>query len=99
MKKIVKKDKHKRELFYKFENVRVILKNIVCNKNLPVTTRFNACLMLHKLPVNSNGSRVNKRCLSSGRKNISSYKYKFSRLELSRYIKTGRACGFVKASW
>lgn len=98
MKKLFKKDKIKRKEFYKFENFRLILKSILKNNNFINMTRWNALLKLSLLPLNSNKNRQKKRCIITKRRNISSFKYRFSRIEFLRLIRGGGVLGVRKMS-
>lgn len=97
MKKLLKKDKKKRELVYKNENYILILKSIIKNNNFSIFIRLNALKELTRLRKNSNKSRLKDRCSVSGRNKVM-YKFKFSRLTLLSFIRNGFVYGSRKTS-
>nr|YP_009495476.1 ribosomal protein S14 [Toxarium undulatum]AWQ64123.1 ribosomal protein S14 [Toxarium undulatum] len=99
MKKLIKTDKQTREWFYKLETRRFILKHIATNKYFPKTVRWNALVYFHRLLAKGSKVRITKRCVSSYRKNIAAHKFRFSRLELARFINNGVVYGIKKAAW
>jgi len=99
MKKLIYKDKKNRVNFKKLEKKKFILKSILYNTNLPVTTRWNAVLIMTNLPKNSSKTHLVKRCILTGRNKIYTKNYKFSRLVLLRLIRSGYLSGMKKATW
>jgi len=98
MKKLVKKEKLSRVQVYKFENTKFVLKSICRNQNFSKFIRTKALLKLSDLGLNTSKIRLKNRCISSNRKNISSLKFKFSRLRLLYLIRNGFVYGIRKNS-
>lgn len=99
MKKLLEKDKCKRQMVSDFEIKRVVLKSIIRNQNLLDRTRWSANIELSGLPVNSSKCRVVNRCLLTGRKSKVNKLYNFSRLSFLRLARNGLIVGLKKASW
>ena len=83
----------------KFAKKRKKLKDIIRNKKLPLTERFEAQLKLAKLPRNSSKTRIRNRCEITGRPHGVYRKLKISRIALRELASSGKIPGMVKASW
>lgn len=99
MKKVLERDKCKRQMVSDFEIKRVVLKSIIRNQNLLDRTRWSANIELSGLPVNSSKCRVVNRCLLTGRKSKVNKLYNFSRLSFLRLARNGLIVGLKKSSW
>jgi len=99
MKKLVEKDKIKRNTVLEFETKRIILKSIIRNTNLLKKARWSANLELSDLFVNSSRSRLVNRCVLTGRKSKVRNSYHFSRLIFLRMAKNGLISGLKRSSW
>lgn len=99
MKKLLEKDKCRRQIVSNLETKRIVLKSIVRNHNLLDITRWSANLDLSDLSANSSKCRVVNRCLLTGRKSKVNKSYKFSRLSFLRLARNGLIVGLKKSSW
>jgi len=99
MKSSVRNDYKRRQLFLKYELVRLLLKSLLHNRNLPKLLRFKFQFELSALPRNSSLVRVHNRCIITGRAH-GVYKFcKLSRIQLKEYGSQGKITGLRKASW
>ena len=80
-------------------NKRKKLKQIIKNKKLELSERFNAQLKLNKLPKNSSKIRVRNRCEITGRPHGVYRKLKISRIALRQLGLQGKIPGLIKSSW
>lgn len=99
MKKLNQKDKKNRELFLKSENIRFILKNIIKNKELHSTIKWNAINKLDNLLKNSSKIKISNRCILTGRKKSIIKKFKFSRISFLKYARIGKISGIKKSTF
>lgn len=100
MKKQIQKDKRIRKLFNKQELNYVILKSIVKNENVSLTTKWNAILKLSNLSGSHNKTKFVSRCvLTNSKAKLNRVFKKFSRLSLLRLARSGAISGLRKASW
>jgi small subunit ribosomal protein S14 len=99
MKKLIERDKYRRNLVSNFEVKRIILKSIVRNNNLDRKIRWSAQLNLSDIFVDSARARVVNRCILTGRKAKVRESYKFSRLSFLRLARNGLISGLKKSSW
>ena len=83
----------------RYENKRKKLKQIIKNKKLELSERFNAQLKLNKLPKNSSKIRVRNRCEITGRPHGVYRKLKISRIALREMASSGKIPGIIKSSW
>ncbi len=99
MKKLIYKDKKKRNIVANFNYFKFILKSIIYNKNIYFTVRFNAFYKL--ILLNKNTSKVTcvNRCVITGRKAGISKKFRLSRLTLLRVFRFGQVSGIRKIVW
>ena len=86
-------------LVKKFSKKREKLKNIINNKKLPLSERFNAQLKLAKLPRNSARTRIRNRCEITGRPHGVYRKLRISRIALRELASKGKIPGMTKSSW
>ena len=100
MKNQIQKDSHIRKLFNKRELSYNILKSIIQNENLPLTTKWNAIIKLSNLSVSQNKTRFVHRCVLTNRKAKFNRIFKnFSRLSFLRLARCGSVPGLKKSSW
>jgi ribosomal protein S14 len=99
MKKLIEKDKYRRQLVSDQETKRIILKSIVRNRNLLDQVRWSANIELSDLTVNSSKSRTVNRCILTGRKSKIRKFYNFSRLSFLKLARNGLIVGLRKSSW
>ena len=78
---------------------RTRLKQICCNKSMPIEERFEAQLKLSEMPRNGAKVRLRNRCLITGRPRGYYRKVKMSRIALREFALSGQIPGMVKSSW
>ena len=83
----------------KFAKKRKKLKDIIRNRKLPLTERFEAQLKLAKIPRNSAKNRIRNRCEITGRPQGVYRKLKISRIALRELASEGKIPGMTKSSW
>jgi len=96
---MVERQKKRERLVAKYAAKRAALKEIASNMDLPMEERFKARLKLAKLPRNSSATRLNNRCLITGRPRSYYRKLKMSRIALRDLASRGEIPGMVKSSW
>jgi len=99
MKNLIQKDKKRRNLSYVYEANRFILKNIIKNKNLTTTIRWNAAIKLSILPNNSSKVKQSNRCINTGRKKGIVSMFKLSRISFLKLARSGMISGLRKFYW
>ena len=87
------------KLSKKFFKKRLILKNIIKNKKLPLDERFKAQIKLSKIPRNSARTRIRNRCEITGRPHGVYRKLRISRIALRELASKGKIPGMTKSSW
>lgn len=95
----IEKNNRRKRMAARFAAKRKALKEVIMNKSLPLSERFNAQLKLAKLPRNSAPTRIRNRCELSGRARGFYRKFKLSRIWLRALAGSGELPGVVKASW
>lgn len=95
----IEKNNRRKRMVIKFSDKRKSLKDIIKNKTLPLSERFNAQLTLAKLPRNSSKTRIRNRCELSGRARAFHRKFRLSRIWLRTLANLGELPGVIKASW
>ena len=99
MKKLVRKDKHKRELISNAEVKHFVFKNIVNNHVFQSKIRWKAALNLSKNFKNFNFQSLINRCIFTSRKKRINKLYSFSRIIFLKLARSGYINGLKKASW
>jgi len=92
-------DKVKRKIFLKYELKKLLLKNLIVNKNLPLTARIFFNLKKGKITNFSMLTKINNRCLKTGRNFNVFKKVNYSRFVLRTEANKGVIPGFNRASW
>ena len=95
----VQKNLKRIKLVKKYAKKRAMLKNIINNRKLELSERFDAQLKLNKLPKNSAKIRIRNRCEVSGRPHGVYRKLKISRIALRDMASSGKIPGMTKSSW
>ncbi|MSU91634.1 30S ribosomal protein S14 [Rhodobacteraceae bacterium 2CG4] len=96
---MIERQKKREKLVAKYAAKRAALKEIARNDDLPMEERFKARLKLAELPRNSSPTRLNNRCLVSGRPRAYYRKLRMSRIALRDLASRGEIPGMVKSSW
>jgi small subunit ribosomal protein S14 len=99
MKKSIEKDLKKREVFYKNEKQKKILKSITYNLKLNDSLRSKAARLLTAKPRNSSLVRKRNRCILTGRSRFLIGGYNLSRLMFRKIAGDGQIPGLRKSSW
>jgi small subunit ribosomal protein S14 len=95
----IEKDKRRRRMVAKHAPERAELRSIARDRDRPPDERFEATLMLAKLPRNGSRVRVRNRCALTGRARGYHRKFGMSRIALRELGSNGQIPGLVKASW
>jgi ribosomal protein S14 len=95
----ITRDANRRTKYCNNELKRQALLGVYHNLHLPVTTRQLAMQELQNLDRNSSLTRINRRCVVSGRARGILRRYKVSRLVFRRAALQGYIPGVYKASW
>ena len=99
MKNLVERDKKRRHLVLRYEETRIILKYLLSNRNLSAEVRAHAVELFGRLPKDSSKTRLNSRCIVTGRgKSVSRY-FRLSRIMLRMFASSGSLSGLQKSSW
>jgi small subunit ribosomal protein S14 len=93
------RDQKRRSLFGKHESLRIVLKSIIYNQELPEEIRFKAQLELASLPNDSSKVRIRNRCVLTGRARGNYRLFKMSRIKFRELASMGMIPGITKASW
>lgn len=78
---------------------RARLKEIIYNRETSMEDRFEAVMLLAKMPRNSSATRVRNRCELTGRPRGVYRKFKLCRIKLRDLAHAGQIPGVVKSSW
>lgn len=95
----IEKNKLRIKLSKRFNARRMVLKNIIMDKNTSFEDRLGAVMKLSELPRNGNPTRVRSRCEVSGRSRSVYKKLRVSRIALRELGNMGLIPGLVKSSW
>jgi ribosomal protein S14 len=99
MKKLLERDKKRRQDLKKVENEYFVLKSIFKNLNFFALVRWNAFLKLKDLAKNNSKVSLSNRCLFSINKKRFNKLTTFSRHVLLKLIRSGHVHGTHKSSW
>ena len=95
----IEKDKRRRRAVAKYASQRAELRSIARDRDRAPEERFEATLMLAKLPRDGSRVRVRNRCALTGRPRGYHRKFGMSRIALRELGSSGQIPGLVKASW
>jgi small subunit ribosomal protein S14 len=98
-KSAIEKNQNRRQMVKRYATRRAELKSIVRDRTRAPEERFEATLLLAKLPRNSTKVRVRNRCALTGRPRGYHRKFGMSRIALRELGSAGQIPGLVKASW
>lgn len=98
-KSAIEKNKRRRKLAEHYRKKREALRAVVRDKDAPPDERFQATVMLAKLPRNSAPNRIRNRCELTGRPRAYYRKFGLSRVALRECGLRGALPGVVKSSW
>jgi small subunit ribosomal protein S14 len=95
----VEKNQRRRRMVERYGTQRAELRAIVHDRTRAPEERFEATLLLAKLPRKSAKVRVRNRCALTGRPRGFHRKFGMSRIALRDLGSAGQIPGLVKASW
>jgi ribosomal protein S14 len=95
----ITRDAARRTKYHNNELKRQALLSVYHDLHLPVTTRHRAMEELQNIDRNSSLTRINRRCVVTGRSRGVLRRYKISRLVFRRAALQGYIPGVFKASW
>jgi small subunit ribosomal protein S14 len=98
-KSAIEKNQHRRRMVSRYAARRAALRATVHDRTRAPEERFEATLLLAKLPRNSAKVRVRNRCTLTGRPRGFHRKFGMSRIALRELGSAGQIPGLVKASW
>ena len=98
-KSAIEKNQHRRRLADRYAARRAALRATVHDRTRAPEERFEATLLLAKLPRNSAKVRVRNRCALTGRPRGFHRKFGMSRIAVRDLGSAGQIPGLVKASW
>jgi len=93
------KDQNNRYLFFIYEKWKLSLKSIIKNKQIKLNYRFYAYQILLTLENNSSITKIQNRCIITGRARSVSKHFKLSRIMIRNYFVLGQIMGLKKSSW
>jgi small subunit ribosomal protein S14 len=98
-KSAIEKNHRRRRMADRYATRRTELRAIVHDRTRAPEERFEATLMLAKLPRNSAKVRIRNRCALTGRPRGFHRKFGMSRIAVRDLGSQGQIPGLVKASW
>ncbi len=98
-KSAIEKNKRRKRLVKRYAAKRERLREVARDRSLAPEERFQAYLLLAKLPRNSAAVRVRNRCELTGRPRGFYRKFQLSRIALRELGSIGQIPGLVKSSW
>ncbi len=98
-KSMIEREKKRQRLVEQYAAKRAALKEQLKDTDLPLGDRVRLSMKLAKLPRNSSPTRLNNRCLVTGRPRAYYRKLKMSRIALRDLASNGLIPGMVKSSW
>jgi small subunit ribosomal protein S14 len=98
-KSAIEKNQHRHRMVNRYAARRAALRATVHDRTRAPEERFEATLLLAKLPRNSAKVRVRNRCALTGRPRGFHRKFGMSRIALRDLGSAGQIPGLVKASW
>jgi small subunit ribosomal protein S14 len=98
-KSAIEKNRNRRRLVERYASRRAELRAIVRDRKREPEERFEATLLLARMPRNSTRVRLRNRCSLTGRPRGYHRKFGLSRIALRELGSSGQIPGLVKASW
>ncbi len=95
----VAKNERRKKIVERYRERREELRGLVRDERLPPEQRFQAQLLLNKLPRDASPVRVRNRCAVTGRPRGYYRKFGLSRIALRDLALRGELPGVIKASW
>ena len=95
----VAKNERRKKIVERYRERRTELRSLVRDQRLPPEQRFEAQLLLNKLPRDSSPVRIRNRCVVTGSPRGYYRKFGLSRIALRDLALRGELPGVIKASW
>ena len=99
MKNLIERDKKRRNLVFRYEQKRSVLKYILSNRSLSAAIRWQAGVDLAGFPKNSSKTKLNNRCILTGRGKAVCRSFRLSRFMIRAFAHSGNISGLQKSSW
>ena len=96
---MIRRDKERRKMVAEYEIEKLRLKAIVKNKLLPEIVQKKAREELAKHPKDSSISRVNNRCVLTGRSSGVIREYGLCRMKFRHLADHGHISGMTRSTW
>jgi small subunit ribosomal protein S14 len=96
---LIERDHKRRKMYKGKKDKRAELKKIVYDKNRTVEERFEASMKLAEMPRNSSKTRIDNRCVMTGRSNGHLRRFNLSRIAMRDLALKGELPGVTKSSW
>tara|TARA_B100000683_G_scaffold61852_1_gene60235 strand:+ start:807 stop:1106 length:300 start_codon:yes stop_codon:yes gene_type:complete len=93
------KDAQKRAAFAKLEHVRNMLKALLKDRSIAQNVRFHMSVELNAFPRKSHQTKMQNRCVQTGRAKGVYRVFKCSRICVRELVSMGALPGVKKASW
>jgi len=90
------KDAQKRAIFARLEHTRIMLRALLKDRSLPQSVRFHMSMELNTLPRKSTKTKINNRCVSTGRAKGVYRLFKCSRICMRELVAMGALPGVKK---
>ena len=95
----IQRDQQLRVLFAKHEWLRLYYKCAIKNQKIAAAARAQYVRALNKMPRNSSLTRVNNRCVLTGRGRSVHRFFRLSRIKFRELASQGLLMGVCKSSW
>jgi len=96
---LINKDKYRRDLYNKYNKIRILYKFLQQNSKLTNSQRLHYSRALTFLPRNSSISRIKNRCILTGRGRSVYRDFQLTRIKLRELASFGLLMGIKKSSW
>lgn len=96
MRYLVEKDRNRRNLFFRFEWKRLVLKSLLSSPFLSIS---NWNYLWRDFPKNSSPTRIRNRCILSGRAGSVYRRFRLSRICLREEANKGNLAGVYRSNW
>ncbi len=95
----VYRDRKRERLIEKYAAERALLRKRLKDPTLDLDEKYEVQAAFEKLPRNSCPTRLNRRCLLTGRSRGGYRKFRLSRIMLRQLALEGKIPGMTKSSW
>ena len=99
MKKFIEKDKKRRKSNFDYEKDRTALMAIASNRSLPSAISWKARLIVSNFSIDSFSSKLNNRCVLTGRSRSVYRNFKLSRIAFRDASSSRLIPGLRKSNW